>query len=128
MTVPYRPTGHAAVSPYLLVSDAAGLVDFLKQAFDGREISRIERTDGTIMHAAVAIDDSVVMVGSRNVTFQNSTHLYVSDVDETYRKCLAFGAESLSEPGTFGYGDRSAGIRDAFGNVWWLGTHMGEKV
>lgn len=128
MTVPYRPTGQAAVSPYLLVSDAAGLIAFLKQAFGGREISRIEETDGTVRHAAVAIDDSVVMVGSRKVTFQNSTHLYVPDVDETYRKCVALGAKPLSEPRTYDYCDRSAGIRDAFGNVWWLGTHVGGRV
>jgi uncharacterized glyoxalase superfamily protein PhnB len=80
------------------------------------------------MHAAVAIDGSVVMVGSRDVSFQNSTHVYVPDVDETFRKCLALGAMSLSEPTTFSYGDRSAGIRDAFGNTWWIGTHKGGKA
>ena len=125
MTPSYIPAQHSAVSPFLIVSDAAGVIDFLMNAFGGRELARVDRTDNSVMHAAIAIDDSVVMVGSRDQTFQSSIHLYVKNVDETYRRCLDLGASSVSEPRTFPYGDRSAGIRDPFGNTWWIGTHVG---
>ena len=116
------PPSHRAVSPYFLVSRAADMIDFLKGAFDATEITKLEREDGSIMHAALAIDDSVVMVGSREQAVQNSTHLYVANVDATFFRCLQLGAQCISEPKDFPYGDRSAGIRDPFGNIWWLGT------
>jgi PhnB protein len=120
------PSGQSAVSPFFLVADAAGFIDFLKQGFGAEEISRMER-EGVIMHALVRIGDSIIMAGSRKQEQVNSTHLYVPDVDATFALCLSLGAEALSQPTTFPYGDRSAGIKDPFGNIWWLGTHLGEN-
>jgi PhnB protein len=128
MTNSHIPAKHSAVSPYLLVRDASALIAFLVDAFDGQELTRLERPDKSVMHGAIAIDGSVVMVGSRDQTFQNSIHLYVRNVDDTYHRCLTLGATSINEPTTFPYGDRSAGIRDPFGNAWWIGTHLGKAV
>jgi uncharacterized glyoxalase superfamily protein PhnB len=123
MSQKYIPDGYTAVSPFFIVRDAASLIHFMQQAFDAKELSRQSRPDGTVMHATLAIDGSVVMIGTRDFAFQNSTHLYVKDVDATYRRSLALGAESISEPKTFSYGDRTCGIKDPFGNTWWIGTH-----
>jgi uncharacterized glyoxalase superfamily protein PhnB len=120
----YLPDNHRAIAPYFIVSDGAVLIDFLKKAFDAKELSRFNRPDGVVMHAELMIDDSIIMIGTRDDAFKNSTHLYVKDVDATYRLCISLGAESISEPQTFPYGDRSAGIRDPFGNTWWIGTHL----
>ncbi|MEX2446375.1 MAG: VOC family protein, partial [Dehalococcoidia bacterium] len=50
--------------------------------------------------------------------------MYVEDVDETYRRALAAGAKSLSEPATQFYGDREGRVLDPFGYVWSLMTHV----
>jgi PhnB protein len=120
------PSGQSAVAPFFLISEAAGFIDFLKQGFGAEEVSRMER-DGVIVHALIRIGESLVMVGSRNQDHPNSTHLYVPDIDATFERCLSLGAEALSQPTTFPYGDRSAGIKDPFGNTWWLGTHLGKR-
>ena len=125
MSRPYVPAGQPAVAPFFLGQDAQRFIEFLIQAFEAEELSRMARPDGVIMHAAMSIDGSLVMLGTREKTSQNSTHLYVKDVDETFRRCLSLGSEAISEPKTFPYGDRSAGVRDPFGNVWWIGTHLG---
>jgi uncharacterized glyoxalase superfamily protein PhnB len=128
MDLSYIPEGQHAVAPFFIVSDADGLIGFLTQAFGGREVARSEGPDGVVRHATVAIGDSIVMVGSRTRTFENSTHLYVDDVDAAYRRCVELGAQSISAPTTFPYGDRSAGVRDPFGNTWWIGTHLGRTA
>jgi uncharacterized glyoxalase superfamily protein PhnB len=51
-------------------------------------------------------------------------HLYVPDADAVYRQALTAGASSVRDPVDEPYGDRVAGVRDPFGNVWWIATHL----
>ncbi len=50
------PPGFRSVTPYLIVSGALKLIDFLKQSFDAKEIDRLEM-NSVIMHAVVQIGD-----------------------------------------------------------------------
>jgi uncharacterized glyoxalase superfamily protein PhnB len=52
-------------------------------------------------------------------------HVYVSDVDETYRRALDAGAESVQVPVRQGDEDKRGGIRDARGTTWWIATTIG---
>jgi len=61
----YKPAAHNAVFPYLLVSDVARMLVFLRTTFDAFELHRQALPDGTVKHAEVRIDDSVVMMGER---------------------------------------------------------------
>lgn len=127
MAVNSVPDGYHTVTPYLIVRDAAGLIDFMQQAFDAQGKERLERPDGSIMHAEVQIGDSVVMLAQADDDEQTRPamlHLYLEDADATYRQALAAGATSLQEPADQFYGDRSAGVQDTFGNQWWLATHV----
>lgn len=54
----------------------------------------------------------------------SSIYLYVPNIDATYRQALEAGAISLMEPADQFYGDRSAGVRDPFGNHWFIATHI----
>src|SRR5690606_15097983 len=63
MTISWKPEGYSSVSPYLVVSDAQYLINFLKESFDASELRRYDRPDGSIMHAEVRIGDTVVMLG-----------------------------------------------------------------
>jgi len=125
MTTDFKPASHPAVSPFLLVADAAAMLDFLHATFGAVELLRVPAPDGSIKHAEVRIDDSVIMIGERPSPMAASIHVYVPDVDETFRKGLAAGASSVVEPRDLPYGDRSAGLRDPQGNLWWIGTHKG---
>lgn len=120
----FKPPDHTAISPFLLVTDAAAMLDFLRAAFGAVELCRIQAPDGSIKHAETRIDDSVVMVGERADAVACSIHVYVPDVDDTFRRALAVGASSISEPRDLPYGDRSAGLCDVQGNLWWIGTHL----
>jgi PhnB protein len=121
------PEGYAAVTPYLVVKDAPAFVRFLEQAFDGRERMRMVDSDGAIRHGEVDIGNSRVMLADATDEFAPipaMLHLYVEDVDAVYKAALAAGAESLTEPADQFYGDRMAGVKDAFGNQWWIATHF----
>ena len=126
MAVKPIPDGFHSVTPYLVVEGVASLVDFLKQAFDAKEIERTMLPDGTVMHAQVKIGDSFVMMGEargESTPRPASLYLYVTDTDATYRRALQAGATSIMEPADQFYGDRNLGVKDPAGNQWWIATH-----
>lgn len=125
----YIPEGLRSVTPYLRPRGAAKLIDFLKQAFGAQEAERTESSDGIIHDAKIRIGDSIVELGEAHGEWQPAPaviHLYVEDVDAVYRSALQAGAISLSEPADQPYGDRSAGVTDAWANHWYLATHLKE--
>ncbi len=128
MAVKPIPDGFHTVTPYLTVPGVARLIDFLKQAFDAKEVApRFAQPDGRIMHAEVKIGDSIVMMGEPQApwpTMPASMYLYVKDTDAAYKRALQAGATSLMEPADQFYGDRNAGVKDRSGNVWWIATHI----
>ncbi|HEY6420673.1 MAG TPA: VOC family protein [Candidatus Binataceae bacterium] len=115
-----------SVTPYLHPIGSAKVIDFLKQAFDAEELFRAQDPAGTVHHAKIRIGDSIVAMGEAHGPYQPmppALHLYVSDADRVYQRALEAGATSLSEPADAPYGDRSAGVTDPFGNVWYIATH-----
>ena len=127
MAVKPVPQGHNSVSPYLIVDDVAKLIEFTKRTFQAEELERRVGADGAISHAEVRIGDSVVMMGEsrgRLPPMVSSVHVYLADTDEAYRRALDAGATSISPPTDQPYGDRTAGVRDPLGNMWWIGTHQ----
>jgi PhnB protein len=121
------PEGHHTVTPYLLVEDAHGLLEFVQQAFGATVLDASLTPDGNVQHAEFRIGDSIVMLGGANDQWSPMPcmlHLYVEDVDTVYRKALEAGAESIRVPEDMFYGDRSGGVRDPFGNQWWIATHV----
>jgi uncharacterized glyoxalase superfamily protein PhnB len=52
-------------------------------------------------------------------------HVYVEDVDATYRKALAAGGVPVQEPTQReGDPDRRGGVKDPAGNTWWFATQQ----
>jgi uncharacterized glyoxalase superfamily protein PhnB len=120
------PPGYATVTPYLCVTDAAKLIEFLKQAFDAQLLFKMDGPGGRIMHAEMTIGDSRIMLAQPEPGKETNAmlHLYMPDTDATYKRALAAGATSVREPADQFYGDRSAGVRDQFGNQWYIATHV----
>jgi PhnB protein len=59
-------------------------------------------------------------------------YLYVPDADAVYAKALAAGAVSVQAMQDQYYGDRSGGVKDVSGNLWYIATHKedvsGEEI
>jgi PhnB protein len=127
MSVNPIPEGYHTVTPYLIVEGADRVVDFIQRAFQGTEKFRMPNEDGTIAHAEVQIGDSSIMVsdaGTQWPAMPCHLHLYVEDCDAVYQRAIQAGGISVQEPADQFYGDRSAGVRDSGGNLWWLATHV----
>jgi len=119
------PEGYHTVSSYIVVPGVAKLIDFAKQAFGATEVNVSKLPDGSVMHAEIKIGDSIIMMGaSGDKTFLAMLHLYMEDVDAVYQRAIQAGGKSLREPTDQFYGDRSGAVEDAFGNQWWIATHL----
>jgi PhnB protein len=124
----HKPDGYTSVAPYLVVGGAAGTIDFLKQVFGAVELRRFPSESGGIRHAEVRIDDTVVMLADGVEGWPpvpSHVHVYVADVDDSYRRALAAGAESVQEPMQKGDEDRRGGVKDPGGTTWWIATRAG---
>jgi PhnB protein len=121
------PDGYHTVTPYLLVQGADKLIDFVKKAFDAKETDRYSMPDGSVGHAEIRLGDSVIMLseamGEEHKPMTVGIHLYVENCDAIYQRALNAGATSTMQPADQFYDDRSAGVKDPFGNHWWIATH-----
>ena len=127
MAVKAQPDGYHTVTPYLVVDGAARLIDFLTEVFDAEETERFDASGGRIGHAELRIGDSRVMLADAHDGHEPQSamlHVYVDDADATYQRALAAGAVSVQAPADQFYGDRSGGVRDECGNLWWIATHI----
>jgi PhnB protein len=121
------PEGYHTVTPYLVVDKAHDLIDFIKNAFDGKVNFIAKRDDGGIMHATVSIGDSTIMISDTMDGMQPQTsmlYLYLEDADAVFRKAVNAKATSIREPATEFYGDRAGAVKDQWGNMWWIATHV----
>lgn len=128
MSEEWRPAGYNQASPYLIVDGAQRSIGFLEAVFGAEPLRSFAADDGRVMHAEVRIGDTVVMLADAAEgwpTVGAHVHVYVPDVDATYRRALAAGAESVQEPVRKGDEDRRGGVKDAGGTTWWIATREG---
>ena len=128
MSTSYKPDNYNTVSPYLIVNGAAATIDFLKQVFGATEVRRFADESGKLMHAEVRIDDTVIMLADPAPPdwppIASNVHVYVRDVDETYRDALEAGATSVQEPVKKQDEDKRGGVKDHGGTTWWIATKV----
>jgi len=128
------PEGFHTVTPYLIVRDAAGAIDFYKQAFGAEELYRIEGPPGKIGHAEIKIGDSIIMLSDemqsgdcRSPLSLGGTavniFLYVDDVDRVFNQAVSAGAKIVMPLKDMFWGDRYGQVTDPFGHSWSLATH-----
>jgi PhnB protein len=124
----FKPKGYNSVSPYFIVNGAQKFIDLMKLIFAARELRRYDMADGTIMHAEIQIDDSVIMLGDASEKFPAVPlvmHVYVPNVDETFDKAKKAGCEIIEPPKTReGDPDKRATFKDFAGNIWSVGTQL----
>jgi PhnB protein len=126
---------NAELIPYLCAKDAAAAMDFYKNAFDAKEMFRLEGEDGNIGHATMQILGATFYLSDEwpegNVyspqTLGGSPvalHLQVPDADKVYDRAVAAGATALRPVEDQPYGDRSGVLSDPFGHRWFISAHI----
>ena len=131
----HNPKGLHTVTPSLTVHDAKGAVEFYKKAFGATEVEICLGPDGKqVMHAEIKIGDSPIMLADESPEMGArgpksfggspvSILLYVEDVDTTFSRAVAAGAKVQRPVADQFYGDRTGGVEDPFGHVWYIATH-----
>jgi PhnB protein len=131
------PQGMHSVTPHLVCAGAAKAIDFYVKAFGATEQARIPGPDGRLMHAAVRIGDSTVMLvdempewgalGPKSLKGSPVTiHLYVEDVDGFVERAVKAGAKVTMPVADQFWGDRYGKLEDPFGHHWSVATHQRE--
>lgn len=133
------PKGYHGITPYLIVTHAVKAIDFYKKVFSAKEVMRMERPNGKIMHAELKIGDAKFMLGDECPEMKQemqskgplgygcspvSIHLYVKKVDEVIDAAVKAGAKLLKSPEDMFYGDRFGAIEDPYGHRWAIATHI----
>src|SRR5262245_34619398 len=128
------PDGYHTATPYLVLQNAAGAIEFYKKAFGATELMRLASPDGKIGHAEIKIGDSPIMLADEfpDMGYRGpkalggspvSILLYVEDVDALFNQAVAAGATVKRPVKDEFYGDRSGNLEDPFGHVWTIATH-----
>ena len=128
------PEGYHTATPYLIINGAASAIEFYKKAFGATELMRMPGPGGRIGHAEIRIGDSPIMLADEapEMSFRGpqslggspvSILLYVEDVDAVFDQAVAAGAKVQRPVADQFYGDRTGGVTDPFGHIWYIATH-----
>ncbi len=128
-----RPEGNLA--PHLVCAGAADAIEFYKKAFGAEEMLVLAGKDKSIMHAAVSINGSRVMLVDENRNYGllspkalNGTpviiHLNVPDVDLFVERAVGAGAKVIMPVQDMFWGDRYGVVEDPWGHRWSIATHL----
>ena len=121
----YIHHGKGTVRPYIY--GGLDLLEFVKKVFDAVELERNQLSGG--FHVQTQIGDSVMVLSAMDPPYREATrgsiYVYVPDVDATYQRALAAGATSVAPPTDKPWKGRAAGVKDSFGNIWYVETYKG---
>ncbi|MGE8576434.1 MAG: VOC family protein [Burkholderia contaminans] len=101
--------------------DPHNLIGFIRTVFHAQG----EYRPG--LPAEIRIGDSVLMISGEDGLREPMPaflYVYVEDADLTYRRALAAHATPLEAPADMPYGDRRAMVKDPWGNLWQIATHL----
>jgi PhnB protein len=129
------PEGMHSLTPHLVCANAAAAIEFYKKAFGATEQGRVPGPDGKLIHAAVRIGDSLLMLVDENPAWGAlgakslkgspiTIHYQVENVDAVVEKAVAAGAKVTMPVADMFWGDRYGQLEDPFGHHWAVATHV----
>ena len=120
--------GTGSVRPYLF--GKLDLLDLIREAFGAEEVERL-KSGNNGFHVEARIGDSMIVIEASDPPHPSgrpaSIYVYVEDVDAAYKRAIAAGAISVAAPEDKPYEERAGGVRDSFGNIWYIATYTGSK-
>jgi PhnB protein len=125
------------IAPYLCVNDGAAAIAFYERVFRAKETMRVTDERGRIGHAEITIAGATVMLSDEHpeinvvspTTLGNTPvalHVLVDDVDATFERAVAAGAQGERPPQDEVYGERTSVIRDPFGHRWFVAKKIAD--
>jgi len=120
----FQPDGWHTVTPRIITSNPEEMVRFVKEVFHGQGEFRVNRP------AEIRIGDSLIMISSGDGLREPMAaflYVYVENVDETYRRAVEAGAETLERPSDLPYGDRRGMVKDLWCNLWQIASRKHGK-
>src|SRR5215470_12000078 len=113
------------ITPSLLPTTAAPLIDFLKHAF-GATVEGLHEQAGRMVHAFVRIGQAIVEMAEADEENLRpfGFYMHTDDVDAVYHRALAAGATSVLPPADQPFGDRLAIFHDPAGNSWFAAKRI----
>lgn len=119
------PDGGAVLNPFVIVDDAAGLIEFVTDVFGVSEDveARTPMPDGKLIHAQVRLGTVDLMFADRLDGWparRGLLQVWVNDITTVLERGTTRGATIVTEPTPF-YGETSLGrMLDPWQNLWWL--------
>ena len=127
------PDGYTTLTPQIIFKDCRKAIEFYQKAFNAKQMSLLESPGKKdVMHAAVQIGNSIIMMSDENPNCKSSIsiggspvsfYVYVEDADKAFQKALDCGATSTMPVMDMFWGDRAGQVKDPFGYLWMFGTH-----
>ena len=129
------PEGLHTVTPMLTLDDSSRAIAWYVNALGAEEIARAAGPDGKIVHAAIRIGNSQIMLHDAMMEAKApralggspiSMWIYVDDADSLYQRAMSAGARVADGPmgqmmDQF-WGDRCGTIIDPEGYYWTIAT------
>ena len=133
-TLHIYPGAHS-LNAYITIKDCSSAIEFYKKAFGATEGVRLLMPNGSIAHAEVLIEGSLLMMADENLEWGNKSPLtiggnpmtfglYLKDADQAFQKAIDAGAIPVMPVSDMFYGDRVGQVMDPFGYKWMITTHI----
>jgi PhnB protein len=133
------------VAAHLFLLDLTKAIEFYKAAFDARVLYVSAVPGGPVMHAHLSIGESSLLLSREHPGMENDLveaprrgirlrapessgatgvvlEQYVPNVEGTFARAIAAGAEVRMPIQSTFFGDRYGQLTDPFGHVWGLAT------
>jgi uncharacterized glyoxalase superfamily protein PhnB len=131
------PDGMHAITPHLIVHDAAAAIEFYQRAFGAEETFRLPAPNGKLAHAALRIGDSTLMLvdefpemGAKSPKVLGGSpvtiHLSVADAHAAMKRAEAAGATVRMPVTDMFWGALYGVLEDPFGHSWSIATQVRE--
>lgn len=131
------PEGFHTLTPHLTVRNAAEAIEFYQKAFGAEVTGVAHMPNGDIMHAALRIGDSMLMLNDEMPEFgalsplslggcASTIHIYTDGVDAAFERAVSAGAKVKMPLADQFWGDRYALVEDPYGYKWSLAAHVRE--
>lgn len=128
------PHGATSLTPFLVIPDARGAIDFYRDVFEARVVD-VTEMGGVVAHAVLDFGNGLLQLGEPIPAYGlvaapdgdndcYSLGFYCPDVDAAVARAEAAGATIREKPSSFVSGDRFASIRDPFGVRWSIMTRV----
>jgi len=124
------PEGRHALAAYLHPRRADPVIAFMKRAFGAEEVEKHASIEGVVYHAVVRIGDSTIEMGEAYGSTEpmpTMFYLYLPNVDASYQRAIDAGGTSILAPADQPYGVRMGGVKDPFGNQWYLARQIAPR-